>query len=565
MATTFGRYLLIAILVSGVSFLGACSSSDGSGTALYQEGVFVDAPVEGLAYKTQTRQGVTGTGGSFEYLDGEKVKFSVGGIFLGEASGKALMSPLDLVPGATDETNPTVTNICRFLITLDDDNDLRNGIQISEQVRQEAEDKSLSFDQTIEAFEADENTKDVMQALTAVTTKGEQGLVLAELAQIHLHNSLGLKTRAAVHLSDYLPDKWEVGEKVLGLEITEVEKTSYGTMVKLENPFAYIQQVALTVGGEYTAISCPEQEELKGPITIFLEEGYTLKDLAAELQGAIWEGAFAAVNSFIWSPHGYCSAEDPYDPTKVWYVSTAEKENYDAIVQTECPPGEPPLYSAYYACEQDKCVDKAMYERLWAQRLAQRALNDDVIVRLNVASYIVYYHIILTALPEDEHDLYKGYLDSIMEFYGGVKGQTGFTEAYIKQPEYDMAACLYSHRPPDTAGIDPDTLKPIFSFNFNAGPIAVTYGSDGSWAVSGGQGWIVGIAHNPNSKKITVTMAVGVDGNLGPYSVGANVGIEMTIQDGEPSARPTWDVGVEYTPGLSVTMEEPNSSSETTE
>jgi hypothetical protein len=544
------------MMVLTVSIFGACSDSGNSTLMAPREGVFVDAPVEGLYYATPTLEGITGPGGVFEYREGEAVCFSVGGIVLGEAPANVLMSPLDLVPGAVDETDPAVTNICRFLITLDDDNDLMNGIQISDRVRREAESRTLAFHQAIETFESETNTQEVMQALTAVTAKGEQDLVLAQLAQIHLHNTLGLQHRGTreVLLADYLPEKWEVGEKILGLEITRVEVMSYGMAVDLENPFVYLNPVALTPDGESTAILCPDAEAPDEPISLFLKNGYTFKDIAAELQGAVWGAAFGAVISFAFSPVTYCSADDPWNPS--WWVTPAEGNAALSISTKECPWGEPP-YSQHYECEQGKCVDKTVYERLWKQRLAQRALNDDVIVKMNVASYMVYYHIILTGLPEDEHALYEGYKNSVFYYYKGVIGNEGVIERQIYQPEYEMARCLYNAQPPEVPGEDPNSLTPNYSFNFGAGPVVFTYGLDGSWAISGGEGLIVGIGHNPNTKTITVTMAVGVQGNLGPYGVSGSGGIQMTIQDEVPAMKPFVDVSLDAGP-LSCSLIEEN-------
>lgn len=84
-----------------------------------QEGRFVDAPVEGMAYRSGAIVGFTGPNGEFSYEADQVVQFALGDIELGAAvSGKDVVSPIDLVPGG-DIENPEVINIARLLQSLD--------------------------------------------------------------------------------------------------------------------------------------------------------------------------------------------------------------------------------------------------------------------------------------------------------------------------------------------------------------------------------------------------------------------------------------------------------------
>lgn len=84
-----------------------------------RDGRFVDAPVEGLGYRSGQVAGVTGTNGEFRYQQGEPVTFFIGAIVLGApVAGKALLTPLDLVPQGT-LASPAVINIARLLQSLD--------------------------------------------------------------------------------------------------------------------------------------------------------------------------------------------------------------------------------------------------------------------------------------------------------------------------------------------------------------------------------------------------------------------------------------------------------------
>jgi len=138
--------------------LTACSdgvsSSSGSNA---QQGVFIDSAVEGVTYTTPTRSGTTDSNGTFVYLFGEVVTFSIGGITLGSAVGQPQLTPIDLVPGAIDATDQQVTNILRFVQSLDADSDPSNGISIPAAVLANAAGQTLDFNQATVAFEADAN------------------------------------------------------------------------------------------------------------------------------------------------------------------------------------------------------------------------------------------------------------------------------------------------------------------------------------------------------------------------------------------------------------------------
>ena len=123
--------------------LSACGGSGSSPST--QTGVFLDDAVEGLRYETATQNGMTDANGTFKYQSGETIRFYVGDILIGEASASDVMTPVNLVPGAVDEQDQTVTNIARFLQTLDDDGDPSNGIKISSSVFDAASGQTLDF------------------------------------------------------------------------------------------------------------------------------------------------------------------------------------------------------------------------------------------------------------------------------------------------------------------------------------------------------------------------------------------------------------------------------------
>jgi hypothetical protein len=56
--------------------------------------------VAGVAFETPSRKGVTGLDGSFEYEEGERVRFMIGDTLLGEVEGQQLVTPFDLADSA---------------------------------------------------------------------------------------------------------------------------------------------------------------------------------------------------------------------------------------------------------------------------------------------------------------------------------------------------------------------------------------------------------------------------------------------------------------------------------
>jgi len=145
-------------------------------------GIFVDSPVSGANYRTATQSGTTSTAGEYNYVDGESVTFSIGGIVLGTAIAGPIVSPLMLVDGAVDASDPRVTNIVRLLMTLDSDSNPNNGIEITAVAHNAAAGMSLDFSSA--TFDAD-----AQGLVDAVKGTGTQ-LVDGGSAQDHLNTSL---------------------------------------------------------------------------------------------------------------------------------------------------------------------------------------------------------------------------------------------------------------------------------------------------------------------------------------------------------------------------------------
>jgi hypothetical protein len=125
--------LLIAVIAMLMLTGAQCSfvAKSGTGTGdqeeenrstlvvIIRDGHLIDAPVQGVRYVSGSISGITGAAGEFQYEVDNTVRFFIGDIALGEATpGKAVITPLDLVPGGTLDT-PAVINIARLLQSLD--------------------------------------------------------------------------------------------------------------------------------------------------------------------------------------------------------------------------------------------------------------------------------------------------------------------------------------------------------------------------------------------------------------------------------------------------------------
>ncbi|WP_286222141.1 hypothetical protein [Marinobacter apostichopi] len=181
---------LIVGLLCAVSIVGCGGSSDGgSGSSAQTKGstsdvevktgYFVDAPVFGLRYRTNSRAGTTDELGRFDYLPGERVVFSIGGTVLGSAEAGDIMTP-----GSLDDTGqwdgPQAINIARLLITLDADQNPLNGIQITDEMHTVFSDLEFDLSQDSERLGASSALQRAMQEA------GRVGLVSVFAARNHL-------------------------------------------------------------------------------------------------------------------------------------------------------------------------------------------------------------------------------------------------------------------------------------------------------------------------------------------------------------------------------------------
>jgi len=197
------KFLLKTTVLAFASTLVACggggsnpapeitsaSTADGaSSNSQTLTGVFIDSAVKGLRWVSGDLEGITDAAGTFQYKAGDNVKFYVGDIFIGDATGDSVIIPVDIVAGASDITDPAVINIVRFLMSLDDDDDPSNGIVISEATANLAPRESINFAQSTADFSID--VESLITTLTSARSTSARTLVSSLDAQKHAEESI---------------------------------------------------------------------------------------------------------------------------------------------------------------------------------------------------------------------------------------------------------------------------------------------------------------------------------------------------------------------------------------
>jgi len=193
-----GLFAELIILIWFVLPITGCGNGDvpasvstAPGTTI--TGNFLDSPVEGLDYQIPTLSGTTDSQGTFKFKHGENITFSIGTVILGAVQASQRITPIDLVVNATDEQDPTVTNICRFLQSIDLDGIPTNGIQISAEIKNEIDGRSIDFSQSTEEFETNTDITTLFNTLNELglfSGGSTRTLCSCEDARAHMKTTL---------------------------------------------------------------------------------------------------------------------------------------------------------------------------------------------------------------------------------------------------------------------------------------------------------------------------------------------------------------------------------------
>jgi len=111
-------------------------------------GIFA-GPICGLKYQTPSCDGLTNEKGEFFYREGERVAFFVGSTSIGSVTGAPSVNLAQIVSRVDGNIqklmDPGLTNIARFVCTLDRDGDLDGGIVIAPEVHEILDGKTINF------------------------------------------------------------------------------------------------------------------------------------------------------------------------------------------------------------------------------------------------------------------------------------------------------------------------------------------------------------------------------------------------------------------------------------
>jgi hypothetical protein len=167
---------------------GGGGGSDGDSSPINSSqkvstGTFVDASVQGITYQSGNLTGITDASGTFYYVPGETVTFSIGGLYLGESTGAEMVTPADLLGVDKTSNDDALVNMLRLLQTLDTDGNPDNGIAIPEGLINNLEDLEINFNQSTTNFAFDAN-------LLSWLKNHPQQLISAETALDHFYGSI---------------------------------------------------------------------------------------------------------------------------------------------------------------------------------------------------------------------------------------------------------------------------------------------------------------------------------------------------------------------------------------
>lgn len=177
-------HTLLFIIASLTLLACGGGGSGGNNASAVIQGQFIDSIVSGLRYETATTSGFTDSQGKFNYRNGETIRFFVGDVLIGEASGQAIITPVELVAAAIDEKNIQVQNIVMFLQSIDDDGDESNGINITTLARSAAQGQSVDFTLASGIFETNGSIQTLISNITSAN-----GIARSMVSRIQASNT----------------------------------------------------------------------------------------------------------------------------------------------------------------------------------------------------------------------------------------------------------------------------------------------------------------------------------------------------------------------------------------
>lgn len=149
--------LLTACGGGGGSSAGGGSNPPPTSEAPIQSGNWVDVSISGLSYVSGTINGTTSSTGGYTYRcpsGCDSIRFAIGGITIGQATGAATLTLRELQGGMEGGVLSSATlRRGQLLFALDGDADVSNGVSIPAEVATALSTRSLNFSSS--TFDAD--------------------------------------------------------------------------------------------------------------------------------------------------------------------------------------------------------------------------------------------------------------------------------------------------------------------------------------------------------------------------------------------------------------------------
>jgi predicted acyl esterase len=261
-------------------------------------GVFA-GPITGLKYQTPSCAGVTGEKGEFRYQEGERIAFLIGENAIGYALGAPRLNLADIVTRVDGNIHklmdPGLTNIARFLCTLDRDGNLDNGISIAPEAHEIIGRRKLNFRHDVSFAGV---VDDPVRAFA------EDPLVAQLVAEF---NGSGMFTdKTARQLCSVAAARNEVRRNILGIRRFRDVK------VPLQNgSYVYADIFRPAADGEYPVImNCGPYGRAFNHHTICSDADFEAHEAMEDRyfqgnsEGLVFEN-HESVNTAVWVPQGY--------------------------------------------------------------------------------------------------------------------------------------------------------------------------------------------------------------------------------------------------------------------
>lgn len=184
--------LYFSVLAIAISVAGCGGGGKKTAGPKVFSGVFKDSNVQGLYYVSGRQKNITGVNGEYKYEENSNITFSIGGVNLGTAKAKAVMTPKDLVAGGEADSS-AVLNRVRFLMTLDNNANASDGIIFSPKFQNIAKENIENASWKAIDFASDDFENQVTPVLIAVAVAegdSSRGLTSVEDALTHFTRTL---------------------------------------------------------------------------------------------------------------------------------------------------------------------------------------------------------------------------------------------------------------------------------------------------------------------------------------------------------------------------------------